>query len=174
MSDTVQKWYAIINRRPLPNPVPAEDYHLVVLASDYDAAQARAEKAEYQIKVLRDLADIDTEERDRLAGVVERAGNLTRYRADIGVRIIEVVEADDLRRALAEPSEPQVKEPQFTRYAIYGSPGHGYEVTNTRGTEGFDATGRRYFDLHPAYTGYTPYYAAGDRRKTQRRKGESK
>jgi len=98
-------------------------------------------------------------ERDALKATVERAGNLTRYRADIGVRITDVVEADDLRRALAEPVEDDSSNGWFTRNGCVHS-------REQRGTTGHDARGRRHEDTHNCVR-YTPL--TWDRRKANRR-----
>ena len=103
-------------------------------------------------------------ERDALKATVERAGNLTRYRADIGVRITDVVEADDLRRALAEPVEDDSSNGWFTRNGCVHS-------REQRGTTGHDARGRRHEDTHNCVR-YTPL--TWDRRKRTRRGGRRK
>jgi len=132
-----------------------------------DAFLVRAEKAEYQIKVLRDLADIDTEardkitaDRDRLAGVVERVKDLHRWLKESGTHANEAL---NLGNVLAYPVSET-----FTRLNSYGVP---YESRNGRGLTGHDARGRRHEDTHNCVR-YTPL--TWDRRKRTRRGGRRK
>jgi hypothetical protein len=129
----------------------------------------------------RDAAVAQTTNRDcqiiALKATVERAGNLTRYRADIGVRITDVVEADDLRRALAEPVETRTTgTPGDGSYwhictickDVMKDHAHGYgKCVERRGTTGHDVRGRRHME-----SGFEVKirYSRFDRRKAQRRK----
>jgi hypothetical protein len=83
MSNDVKRWWALINRRPLPNPVPTEDYHMVVLASDYDVAQARADeyKREWESACERERARLH-EVKELQAGVSDTGATATRGNHD--------------------------------------------------------------------------------------------
>ena len=97
-----------------------------------DAFLVRAEKAEYQIKVLRDLADIDTEardkitaERDKLAATVERVRAVRTCRGNIFGSSHDVVVRCELDRALAEP-EPRSCDLCHAEPHNYATTIHGY------------------------------------------------